>query len=258
MGDDMSDGQTTDSGPATSTKKTGPGLDALVEDVLGLNIRGLKTIWYLLKSPAEVFTAACDENWEDRFTPSIRLYFSIIAVLIFFQFIWAGEQSYTHEAFRMQFEQMRSMPNFGNIDVESATDLAVDTYLLVSPIVIGICLILTACCIFIWGKGTNLVTRIRLFFAALIPNTAFSLLLTMAGSFATVQQTMAIASVTFASMLIINGITVYRGLRPVHDNAARIWRSLLFAFITMIAVAFAGMVSQLIVGVWAGLQIANL
>lgn len=247
----------TDSKLANAKDEERPGLDALAEDVFGLNVRGIKTIWHLISKPSEVFAAARDVNWEGRFTPSIRLYFSLIALLIFFQFIWAGEQSYMREAFRMQFEQMQTMPEFRNVHIERATDLAIDTYLILSPIVIGVCLLLTACCIFVWGKGTSFVTRIRLFFAALIPNTTLSLFLTMAGSFAPIEQSMMLAIVTFISMFVINGITVYRGLKPVHSGVSRVWRALTFTCIAMISITLAGVLSQLIVGIWAGMQIAR-
>ena len=239
------------------TSGSGPGFDALIEDVLGLNLRGVKTLWFLFANPNEVFTAARHENWENRFTPSIRLYFSIIAIIVFFQFIWAGEHSYMREAFLSQFETMQTLPNFGAFDVEQATDLAINIYLMVSPLVVGIFMLLTACCMFVWGKGTGFVTRIRLFFAALVPYIAVSAVLTLATSHATPEQSLLIAGLAIGSMLVINWLTAFRGLRDVHSMAARVWKSGLFSVVVMLSIMVSGTVSQLVVGVWAGLHIVN-
>lgn len=246
------------SAPSTATtNKAEPGFDALVEDVLGLNLRGLKTIWCLVARPSEVFTAARQDDWQNRFTPSIRLYFSIIALLIFFQFIWAGEHSFMRQAFRGQFELMQSMPNIGAFNLDRAADLAIDAYLVVSPLTVGVFLLLAACVTFIWGKGTGFVTRIRLFFAALIPNTAISIFVTMASSHASPEQSMLVTLPFFLTMLVINTLTVYRGLEPTHRAGARIWRSVLFSVLVLIVYIVAGTVSQVIVGFWAGMQVIN-
>ncbi|MEL6258307.1 MAG: hypothetical protein AAFQ67_04530, partial [Pseudomonadota bacterium] len=59
-----------------------PDLDELIQDAFGLNIRGVQTLWALLAHPSRVFTAAQSIDWAGRFTPSIRLAFSIVALTI--------------------------------------------------------------------------------------------------------------------------------------------------------------------------------
>lgn len=51
----------------------GLGVDDLVEDIFGLNWRGLKTIWTLFTRPALYFEAAKTPKWQDRYTPSFRV-----------------------------------------------------------------------------------------------------------------------------------------------------------------------------------------
>ncbi|MAP95928.1 MAG: hypothetical protein CMK07_13345 [Ponticaulis sp.] len=234
-----------------------PGFDALIEDVFGLNLRGLKTIWALIRNPSDVFDAARHEHWQNRFTPSIRLYFSLIALTVFFQFIWAGPHSYMRDAFREQFILIQDLPNFGRFDVDRATDLAIDAYLLISPIIVGAFMLLTACCLFIWGKGTGFVTRIRLFFAAMVPFTVVNFFFTIATTHASPDKGILIAAIAFTTMLIVNMVTAYRGLKTVHTGSARFWKSLLYSVVVIFAFILLGTLSQIIVGIWASLQIVN-
>ena len=52
------------------------GGDDLIEDMFGLNLRGLKTLWVMFASPRKGYEAARSPDWMDRsYTPSIRLLF---------------------------------------------------------------------------------------------------------------------------------------------------------------------------------------
>ncbi len=242
---------------ATQTSRKRPGLDALAEDVFGLNIRGLKTIWHLIVDPKKVFTAARDADWNHQYTPSIRLYFSILAVIAFFQFVWAGEHSYTREAFISIFEQLREQEVFGALDPTAAANEAIELFVLISPFVVGGFMLITSLCVFIWGKGTNLTTRIRLFFAALIPYTFVSLFLSTATSYANTDQTALVAIAAFGTMVIVNWGTIYRGLSGFQSGAHRFWKATLFTFTVVFATIVSGTFTQIAVGIWTGAMIVR-
>lgn len=68
-------------------------LDDLVQDLFGLSARAASSIVTLYRRPEIYYTAARDKDWEARFTPFIRLWLSIFALLTFLQFIWLREDS---------------------------------------------------------------------------------------------------------------------------------------------------------------------
>ncbi|PHR92137.1 MAG: hypothetical protein COA69_09010 [Robiginitomaculum sp.] len=66
------------------------GFDDFLEDLFGLNIRGLKTLWTSFANPKAYFQACSSPNWHDKFTPSFRLWFTLSALTVFLQFFWGG------------------------------------------------------------------------------------------------------------------------------------------------------------------------
>ena len=71
-------------------KRAQPGLNDMAEDIFGLSLRGLSTIWETITKPAIVFTAARTPDWNQRYTPSLRLVTSIIAVMMLLRIFWAA------------------------------------------------------------------------------------------------------------------------------------------------------------------------
>ena len=63
-----------------------PTFDSLIEDVFGLNVRGLKTLTQLFAGPKKVFDSARVADWRSRYTPTLRLTFSIITVYMLLSF----------------------------------------------------------------------------------------------------------------------------------------------------------------------------
>ena len=79
-------------------------VDALIDDLFGLNWKAIKTLGVAFTCPAKLAKAAWSETWEDRYTPSFRLWFTLIAILFFFQFFWAGDDSALISLYATQVE----------------------------------------------------------------------------------------------------------------------------------------------------------
>ena len=80
-------------------------IDTVAEDIFGLNLRGLRSIGVLWRSPKLYFDSARHMNWRDSFTPSIRLWLFFFALLSFFKFWWVGSSDGMIEAYANGFAQ---------------------------------------------------------------------------------------------------------------------------------------------------------
>ena len=232
-----------------------PGWDDLLGDVFDLNIRASKTIWMLFKSPAEVFRAARMDDWTNKYTPSVRVFFSLVALLMLLKFIWAGEDSTYRETFEMMMEPIREMdPRLVSPEI---IDSAMNRYWLIYPISVGVWYVFAAFLTFIWGKGTPTTSRVRLFFAGVIPSTLITIPLTLTTNLFPLSAMMMVAAVTVLIVPTIDGITVWRGLKGVHEKAGRFWRAVLFGFITLIMTLLLSISATFINGIWLGMDLAQ-
>lgn len=168
----------------TSAKKPktadGLGVDDLVEDIFGLNLRGLKTIWTLITRPWLYFEAAKTQTWQDRYTPSFRIWFAIIAIGTFFQFIWAGQNTAMFAAY---VEVMKTIVTDANVvlaedqlmidpnvfDPGEAAKTLVKYSQLFLPVGYLVCLLIIAALFQSWGERLSFVVRLRYVFAIIVP-----------------------------------------------------------------------------------------
>ena len=217
----------------------------LVEDMFGLNLRGLKTIWDTFVRPADVFAAARLPDWGGQYTPSIRLVFSLGAVLGFFSFFWAGENSYFFQSFA---EGLRIGAEARDGDADGADQLATEilsiySVLLPFSYIVGNGII--GLLFRVWGRGTSAVVRLRLHMIAVTPSIVFSLISTLVLT----KQSEDIATFsTWASALIallLSFVTSYRGGVVAQTGRGRVGKAFLFSLASLIASALAGMLAFL-------------
>lgn len=219
------------------------GLDHLADDVFGLSLRGLKTIRDAFMRPAILFASAREPDWDRRYTPSVRLFTSLILIILALRFLWAGPGTVVEETFaeQMQILAERYHPIFGT---RESLDKIINSYFLIYPGAVVTVILLISLTTFIWGKGTSWGARVRLFFAAMIPNATLSIaLVTIMGLF---PQSFTLAAV-FIPMIVnfaIDSATVIRGLKPVFSLPSRIWRGVLFALLSLLGLTLASLVSS--------------
>tara|TARA_X000000950_G_scaffold203679_1_gene245083 strand:- start:70944 stop:71696 length:753 start_codon:yes stop_codon:yes gene_type:complete len=218
-----------------SRSKTNLGMDDLSEDMFGLSLRGLRTMWTVFASPKKIFEAARSPDWQSyRFTPSLRVVFSILAVITGLRFIWIGPDSALVQSTLLHLLETGAVST--EEEARAVTKTILDRYILIFPFAMMLIHFLAGTVLHIWGKGTSAVLRIRLYFTAVIPNTLLSLLLLMPLSTISIEEyskySLLVVLVTFSADLI----TALRGGVAGKAIWVRIGKALLFA-ITSLAVA---------------------
>ena len=223
-------------------------IDSITEDIFGLNIRGIKSILTLWHRPKAYFTAARTPDWNDKYTPSIRLWLSFFALFSALKFWWLGSNEGMIGAFETGFAEsgMQLAPDVTYRDVASETVLLVFSWVPILQIVfmIFLSLIYTA-----WGERTTLALRQRYLFAVMIPSASIMpIFLTI---MLLVPQSM-ISAYGVLLAIVSFGIDFQAGYRGGFSNVSksgRAWRAGILAFIlvmintlTAIAVQIAGII----------------
>jgi hypothetical protein len=249
----MSDAETARTEKPPSRRQ--PDWDDLLEDFFGLNIRAALTIRDLLVRPAEVFTAARTADWKGRYTPTFRVFFSLLALLFLFKFFWTGEDAMIRAPIEAVGDQWKAR------DPRLETDVFVESLMdlnwIIYPFAIGFWALLASLALNIWGSGTQMITRMRLYFAAVIPGTVFTMIWTIA--FAKMPGTFMwlAAGLTMVITLLADGITTWRGLKPVHSGFGRFWRSILLACVTTFVALTGSLTSTMGAGWWVSQKVEH-
>ena len=150
--------------PKESDNKVG--LDDLLEDLFGMNIRSFKTIGVLFASPRRYFTAAKTPSWMDKYTPSTRLWLGLMAILIALQFFWASPDAALmsnlantlNTAFSGAASKAGSSADFANFDMASELQKAMKLNYLIYPFVFVFAFSVFAWLYRAWG-GSPLIHR---------------------------------------------------------------------------------------------------
>lgn len=209
------------------------GWDALLDDLFGLNVRAVRSIFASVLSPAKLFTAARDADWLGRYTPSIRLVFTLIAVTVFLRFLWADEGSGLFQGTRDLFGTLAD--TFQGYDLDQLTRDYLNIYLIAFPTAYFIVHALFALVLRVWGKGTPLAVRIRLYFATLVPGLLLGVAMMGLMAALTFDQLTAWLFPMFGVVWAVYALTYFRGMAPRMSTGPRLWRSALTATLIVIA-----------------------
>ncbi|MCI4646205.1 MAG: hypothetical protein MRY64_15595 [Hyphomonadaceae bacterium] len=220
------------------------GFDHLADDVFGLSLRGLRTIKDAFLRPAVFFATAREPDWERRYTPSVRLFTSLILLILALRFLWAGPGTVIEETFanQMQILAERYHPIFGT---RESLDKIINTYFLIYPGAVVTTILVISLATFIWGKGTSWGARVRLFFAAMIPNATLSIVMVSFMGLVPPSFMLATVIVPMFVNFTIDSLTIIRGLKPVFSLPSRIWRGVLFALLSFLSLTLASLVSSI-------------
>ncbi len=234
---------------------TDPGWGELIEDAIGVNLKGLKTLRASLLFPARLFTVARISDWQDRtYSPTLRVWLFLIAILMFLQFIWASPDSWFGQALGSSFAEL--MPDEPIMHSAETVELALQRYVFVYP---GVLLALSFCAallIRIWSKTTSSVTRIRLFFASILPGALIALLTSLAFALVPAENMSVFSMSVLSSIFLADFFTTWRGLVPVHKTGARTWRALLLAVTNQIVYVVASLISAIIMMEWISTELS--
>ncbi|MEL7285476.1 MAG: hypothetical protein AAGJ68_13215 [Pseudomonadota bacterium] len=247
------------SGDASSVSRSNePKLDSLIEDVFGLNVQGFRTLGGLFVSTKAVFESARVSDWRQKYTPTIRLTFSIITVYMLLSFFWAAEDGIFYQSLYTQIAEVRAASE-NAVTPEQIREMVDHSFAAVSflyPFVYMFFHGLLASCIFMWGKGTGWVTRIRLYFCLLAGGISVSLVTTMITPF--LSGTMFLAFFVFSSVAtLLTYVLIY--IRGMWGNASAIGLSVRGISLSILIFTLDMIVSGLTAvaaGVWASLVAA--
>lgn len=217
-----------------SKNEDGPlSLDAVAEDLFGLNIRGLRSVTALWLHPAQYFSAARTPDWGSIYTPSIRLWLSFFALFSALKFWWLGSNEGMISAFADGFEQAGLMLPDDVTYRDIGKEAVLWIFGLIPILQIGTMVILSVIFPF-WGERTTLALRQRYFFSAIVPSTSlmpiFMTLMMLVPSGSLSVYGVGLAVVSFA----IDFQTCLRGAYPGLSTGGRIWRAGLLSLIVVV------------------------
>ncbi|MBB4658667.1 hypothetical protein [Parvularcula dongshanensis] len=222
------------------------GADAMVEDVFGLNLRGLKTIRDMFVRPARVYAAARTQDWGGRYTPSIRLLFFILTAMAFFRFVWANEDGAFFKEFSAGFAKGAGAATETEMVDNLKTFLA--SYAASLPLAFVILHGLTSMVLRVWGHGTEAVLRLRLHLLTLVPSSIVSLLLLLAIPLVDPRFSAAYGLSTIGVSFFFDTLTAGRGGVAGKSGAERWSRAVLFGGVALF-VSTAASVAAFLTGI---------
>lgn len=229
-----------------------PGLDSLFEDVFGLNVRGLKTLGQLFAGPKEVFESARVADWRSRYTPTLRLTFSIITVFMLLSFFWAAEDGVIYQTILAQLTEAAARnPNMSPPEQILESYFAV--YSFVYPLVYMVIHILVASLVWLWGPATGWVTRIRLYFGLLAVGMTFALASMIAMPFLDRKLFETYSLISMSVGFLAYGITYLRGMAGKYSLIGGIVRAGIVALIVSIGDILVALGAGISAGIWTQL-----
>jgi hypothetical protein len=231
------------------------GLEEFLEDVFGLNIRSAKTIWTSFKKPSQYFDAARTPDWEQKYTPSLRLWLGLIAVMVAFQFIWARPDGTFMAAMReglinglksgMESGSKQQM-DLANFDFDAVFLDTMQLNTLLYPFIFIFFMSFLAFLYRAWGEKLPFVVRQRYIFAIIVPATVFGLFTTLLMTFASTEMFKVISLLQIGVVLGLYFITAYRGPYARMEAGEKFGRSLVLSISITITLSIVQMISLMI------------
>ena len=226
------------------------GFDDFIEDLFGLNLRGLRTLRDSLVRPWEVARSAAFPDWRDRHTPTFRLWFAMIALGLFSQFLWASPGSsyfdFLQGQVRPAIALVRPDLEVDTIDATGFTSAYLKIQLSILPFLMAMAYFAVAAVLRVTEEPVSFVRRQRLVFLAPLPGAALAAILYVIMGFTPERLLfLFLAAMTLASSALLI-VTAYRGIFTWGSRSGRFWRSIGFFALHMGAVTVASLISQYI------------
>lgn len=219
------------------------GWDALADDIFGLNVRGFRTMWVSVVSPAQLFEAARDPDWRGRYTPAIRLAFVIMALVMGLQFLWTYEGSNAWNTVQEAIQDFEA--ELAGRDYDSVTREILLANAVLYPVFYFGLHIPVSLLIGAWGKGTPMPVRSRLYFSTLVPAGILSLVIVLVQIVLTPEPSQASSAIALLSTILVFCSVIFRGLAPRVSAGGRIWRAALMAIVMIVITVIADFISLL-------------
>ncbi len=223
-------------------------LDSVAEDLFGLNVRGVQSIFAVWSRPREYFAAARTPNWHDKYTPSIRLWLSFFALFSALKYWWFATSAGMVGAFASGFENagLNLPADMSYRDVGAEAALWVFGWV---PVVQIVSMLIMALIYNFWGERTTLALRQRYLFAVMIPSASLMPIFLTLMLLVPPHLMTAYGILLAAAAFFVDFQTGFRGGFKEVSRTGRAWRAGLLAFVlvaintlTTIAVQIAGII----------------
>ena len=206
--------------------------DSMAEDLFGLNIRGLKSIFTAWTRPRAYFAAARTPEWSDKFTPSIRLWLSFFALFSALKFWWFGSNEGMIGAFATGFENA-GLPLPEGVTYKDVGKEAVLSVFGWIPAIQIISMFLLSLVYPFWGERTTVALRQRYLFIIVIPSASVMPLFLSIMLFVPQNMISAYGVLLAVVAFIIDFQTGYRGAFAGVSRFGRAWRAGLLALVVV-------------------------
>ena len=220
-------------------------LDALAEDLFGLNIRGLRTLYVLWVHPRRYFDAARNPDWQNAYTPSIRLWLSFFALFSALKLWWIGGNDGMIDAYAAGFAEGRvPLP-----DGMTYKDVGTEAMLWVFglwPVLQIISTVLLSLVYPFWGERTSIALRQRYFFAVLVPSASLMPIFLTIMLFVPGNMLDEYGLVLAVLAILIAFQTGYRGGFANVTGMQKAWRVGLLATIVVLLNIATNIISQIV------------
>lgn len=222
--------------------------DSIAEDLFGLNIRGLKSIVTLWRRPRDYFAAARTPDWQDRYTPSIRLWLSFFALFSALKFWWFGTNEGMIGAYSTGFANAGLALPEGMTYDDVGTEAVLWVFSVI-PILQIVTMVLLSLIYTAWGERTSLALRQRYLFSVIVPSASLMPVFLTVMLFIPQNLMTAYGIVLALFAFLIDFQTGYRGAFSNVSAVGRAWRAGLLALIlvtlntiTAVAAQIAGII----------------
>lgn len=227
------------------------GLDDLIEDLFGMNVRSFKTIWVLFSSPRQYFIAAKTPAWMDKYTPSTRLWLGLMAILIALQFFWASPDAAIMDnlsttlsaVFANAAINVGSTADFAAFDMAGELQKAMKLNYLIYPFVFIFAFSVFAWLYRAWGEALSFTVRLRYVFAVIVPASVIGLFTTLMTPFISATQLNLFSVIQTVVILGLYFLTGFRGAYGDMDNGEAFGRSIVLAVGIFITLTIAQLIS---------------
>lgn len=232
--------------PGLAQSLTSAGREEFLDGAFGVNLKTLKSVWTLFKTPKDYFAAARTPNWGFKYTPSMQLMLGISAVMMFFYFFWGDPNSafIGFSADMQPGENLGENPEFR----ELMSKMMRFSMLIATPMGIAIYAIF-AWAFRAWGEKLPYIIRLRYIFAITIPAGIIGLFILFGGQFLSQSKYGMMSMLTLPLTPILYFDTARRGAYAHMETGEAIGRSIFLAGTLFVATVFnmfmAGIISAI-------------
>ncbi len=242
------------------------GSDEFFYDIFGVNLKGLKSIWTLIVSPSEYFAAARLPDWGGDHWPSVRIWIGLMGILAALQFLWASESSEMTAMFQTLAMSVAEGVQAGasrdgigisleNLDRKDLGRRAFKLWAIIYPFFFVVMMCALAFVFRPWKPAASFVIRLRFIFAIVVPASVYGLVATLALINVKGQLFQIISFAQLGIVLLIYGVTAYRGPFESHERGERLGLSFVTAILILVSVLVAQLTSMLVAIVPTGIEI---